>query len=111
MAGLIDYCESGADHDSEPFQFSLKHTNYVLGYGRDVAPPKGQCKQQFLRAGLEDLSAKLLGGFQKQLPDRQRKPARHKKVVTLGTASEGDAHMMNAAGCHISQAKFCFPKI
>lgn len=30
MAGLIDYCESGADHDSEPFQFSLKHTNYVL---------------------------------------------------------------------------------
>ena len=30
MAGLIDYCESGSDHDSEPFQFSLKHTNYVL---------------------------------------------------------------------------------
>lgn len=30
MAGLIDYCESGADHDAEPFQFSLKHTNYVL---------------------------------------------------------------------------------
>ena len=30
MAGLIDYCESGRDHDSEPFRFKLTHINFEL---------------------------------------------------------------------------------
>ena len=30
MAGLIDYCESGRDHDSEPFQFKLTHIDFEL---------------------------------------------------------------------------------
>jgi len=30
MAGLIDYCESGRDHDSEPFQFKLMHIDFEL---------------------------------------------------------------------------------
>jgi len=30
MAGLIDYCESGHDHDSKPFQFKLAHIDFEL---------------------------------------------------------------------------------
>ena len=30
MAGLIDYCESGNNHDSEPFQFGLSHIDFEL---------------------------------------------------------------------------------
>ena len=30
MSGLIDYCESGRDHDREPFQFKLRHIDFEL---------------------------------------------------------------------------------
>ena len=30
MAGLIDYCESGNDHDGEAFRFELTHIDYEL---------------------------------------------------------------------------------
>jgi len=30
MAGLIDYCESGNDHDSEAFRIKLTHIDYEL---------------------------------------------------------------------------------
>ena len=33
MAGLIEYCESGGDHDRNPFQFPLRHIDYVLNTG------------------------------------------------------------------------------
>ena len=30
MAGLIEYCESGNDHDQKPFQYPLEHLDFVL---------------------------------------------------------------------------------
>ena len=33
MAGLIEYCEAGNDHDTNPFQFSLEHIDYSLDTG------------------------------------------------------------------------------
>jgi len=30
MAGLIDYCEAGNDHDRHPLQFDLAHIDFVL---------------------------------------------------------------------------------
>jgi len=30
MAGLIDYCEAGNDHDRHPLQFGLAHIDFVL---------------------------------------------------------------------------------
>ena len=30
MAGLIEYCESGRDHDKEAFRFKLTHIDYEL---------------------------------------------------------------------------------
>ena len=33
MAGLIEYCEGGADHDSEPLQFKLEHVEHSFDTG------------------------------------------------------------------------------
>ena len=33
MAGLIDLCEKGRDHDKDPFQFYLKYTRRNLNVG------------------------------------------------------------------------------
>ena len=30
MAGLIEFCESGGDHDTEAFRFKLAHIDYEL---------------------------------------------------------------------------------
>jgi sarcosine oxidase subunit beta len=33
MAELIDVCEKGLDHDSEPFQYKLRHIGRTIDVG------------------------------------------------------------------------------